>query len=283
LNRDAIHGCIEAASGFYVDTNYGHGVVLACVNGGRTYENVKYFVAIKDEGPHNGHVLEMGRHDIRSCHGAQFIPVIEHIKEAAKFQLQVDNYKAAARAEKLEADPAQEEKTSVWHTWSDCLDILWDSFLQAVDEDSDFDKGVNEFMSDIILFLDRLGKENNESESIEKEASIGVDIKETTNQNDVEEPGLWVMDDLLGGIFTTQQSEGNNNGNPVDSNTLRLDGDEKYATGRFEAKHYNRAYAVLRVLMKTVTNARAASVKHPVSANPPCFPFSLESETKLTP
>ena len=290
LNRNAIRGEIEAAVGFDVQTRFGWGVVLSCINDSLFtpsdndddddddgYLFVRYFVAIKEEGRNKGHVLELERRDILSCHGAQFIPIIEHIREAATFQIQVDNYVAALREQALDEKPAvSKEESMFWKASSECCGILWTSFLRAVDEDKEFESGVNEFMAEIIAFLERLDKPAEDAQDAELEnqqqrqnvewVSSEVEIgSDAVNQ----EPGLWIIDELFGGVFRVDDVETEQNSTATDDSAIasrsHASDDASSTRERLRSQYYERAFGVLRVLMKTVSIARAAGVAYPVS------------------
>ena len=271
LNRKAIHSTIEAAVGFRVQTMFGWGVVIACTNGGSTFEASRFFVLIKEEGRHSGRVLELHRKEILSCHVAQFMPIIEHIREAAHYQIQLNNYNAALREERLLEDSTTTTiEQELLHSWSACAGILWDSFLKAVEEDKDFDDGVNDFMKSIIGFLDRLDQDGSvvRDEGVDQKGTAQKEAKPrvpfcTVDDNEIEvqlaesmkdddknqEPGFWIMNDLFGGVFQSETSS-------------RQSGDEN-AVESIQPSYYERAFALLRTLMKTVSIARAASVDHP--------------------
>jgi hypothetical protein len=275
LNRDAIHSTVEAAVGFRVQTKFGWGHVLAYVDGGRTFESGRFFVAIKEEGRFNGNVIELNRKDVLSCHGAQFIPVIEHVREAANYQIQVDNYDAALREHHLSTQESDKDE-KFWDAWSVCLEITWTSFLKAVDEDKDFDDGVNEFMTSIIAFLDRLDSPSAGDD--ESDAGQGMLHRCVSNEFEVEciadkeaiaaaqsgddgqEPGFWFMNDILGGLFKSR--EGNEKTSHEDKSVASRERKESSGADHHPS-FYEKTFATLRTLMKTVSIARASSVEYP--------------------
>lgn len=274
MNRNAIHGTIEAAVGFEVGTANGDGIVIACVQGGRTFESPRFMVALSEEGRHKGQVVEVNRKDIMHCHGAQFIPVIEHIREAALFQLQVDIYRAALREQRLDGSSLvykdEDEEDPVWDSWHGCLDTLWKSFLRAVDENKEFDEGLNEFVSEIIDFLEGLegkegGKENENVDVVQKNDVSSKDSDESTVErpSDRQDSGFWFINEVLGGVFQQQEEQ---EIELVYSNR-KVDGDLDKDTvpDDIRKRYYDRAFVILKVLMKTVSIARAESVEFPVS------------------
>lgn len=275
MNRQAIHSTTAAAVGFRVQTLFGWGIVLACVNGGRTFDSCRFFVEIREDCQHKGDVLELDKKEILSCHGAQFMPVIEHVREAALYQIQLDNYNAALREQILQEDtPTMEQE--LLRSWSACADILWNSFLKAVEEDKAFDDGVNDFMTSIITFLDRLDENDGIEDDLNKnlhdvkkseqrrvpvESSEEIEVQltptegdESTDGDDTQEPGFWIMNHLFGGLFKTNDDQGDRLGDA--SPIVKTEAQRK-------PSYYDRAFAVLRTLMKTVSLARAASVEHP--------------------
>ena len=261
LQASALHSTVEAAIGFDVHTKYGKGTTLAYVNGGKTFESGRFFVAIKEEGRYHGHVLELLRKDLYSCLGAQFIPVIEHIREAAHYKIQLDNYEAALREQNYE-DSQETDDERLWKDWSACLDILWNSFLKAVDEDSAFDEGVNVFMTSIIEFLERLDETEVDNESIHELAASDFEVEcymagvdPSTAPKEKEAPGLWVINDILGGVFRPHQQD--------HEEDIEASGDIADSQRDSRSKYYNRVFAVLRTIMKTVSLAKAESVDHP--------------------
>lgn len=269
LNRDAIHSTSAAALGFRVQTMFGWGVVLACVNGGMTFENCRFFVEIREDGRHKGNVLELEQKEILSCHGAQFLPVTEHIRAAAQYQIEVDNYVAAWREQLLnEGAPTVEQE--FLYTWSSWADILWQGFLKAIEEDKDFDDGMNAFITSIINFLDRLDRiddENNPEDvaavrNVSMECADGIEVQletdPTLNCDKNQEPGFWIMNDLFGGVFKANDEMREHHG--VESSKSI---EETHMISEENKSYFDRAFAVLRILMKTVSIARASSVKHP--------------------
>lgn len=295
LNRNAIHVVMEAAVGFPVNTKYGFGEVLAYVHGGRRFDKGRFFVTIQQEGRHMGHVMDLHRSDILSCHAAQFIPVIEHIREAAHFQIQVDNYETALRERNLslidnnnsgspngengeEDDRLAKDNHLLWQTWSAWAEIVWSSFLKAVDEDEGFDNGLNEFLQSIIAFLERLdhadgnrassstGKEEKKEESfmdasrsvlLEPSGKFGeIELVDSQDEETEAEPGLWIMNDIFGGVFKKKKVSSSKHKTDVEPAPIL----------QMKAKrdlYYDRMCSVVKTLMRTTSIARSASVDHP--------------------
>jgi hypothetical protein len=90
LNRSALHEPMEAAVGFNVDTSFGDGKVIGYINGGKNFVDGKYVVLVKkSEGRVNRNEMTLNRTDIKGCLSSKFIPVVEQIKEAGRFTIDV--------------------------------------------------------------------------------------------------------------------------------------------------------------------------------------------------
>lgn len=279
LHKDAIYSTIEAATGFHVKTkDHGWGIIQACSSTEQQYTRCRFHVMITDVGEYMGKTIEIPREDIVSCPGAQFMPVIEHVRAAALYQIQVDQYNAVVRGRKSKGDQTSEEEQML-HTGSVCAEIIWNSFLKAVGEDEEFDNGVNAFFTSLREFLHRLDKKNSEEEveGQEEESSDAEELSciertktfESGTENEVEvqltqegnshdsPDGFWIMNDLFGGFFQ---------GTPNESSPSKVLSDSQHSSSssqRPRVSGYDRAFAVLKTIMKTVSIARAASVEHP--------------------
>jgi uncharacterized protein YihD (DUF1040 family) len=163
LNRLAILRTIEAATGFSVETTYGYGDVLGCVVVGSAFRNCRFCVAMKEYGRCKDNILWLNCEDIVSCHGAQFVPVTEHLRGAANYQIQIDQYYAMLRDHRLnDGDPPVEHEFQIkWAVWAD---ILWSSFLKAVAKDTEFDSSLNELINSVVDFLEKLDKPADEDD-----------------------------------------------------------------------------------------------------------------------
>jgi hypothetical protein len=266
LNRSAIHGEVEAAVGFSVETRFGAGQVLAYVDGGPRFDQGRFFVTMPQSATVVGRVLELGRPDIYSCHGAQFIPVIEHIREAAHFQAQLDQYQ-----ESLQLATEKDEPTFTTETLEALCEILWASFLKAVDEDKEFDDGVNEFMTSVIDFLERLDGDK-EPEDVRDDATSVVssmlnDFEVECVAYDavppqappVQEPGFWFTNDIFGGVFGAQSPDSK----PSAGTSPAIVESPTQLDSQARDVYFKRVFAVMRTLMKTVSYARVACVDKP--------------------
>ena len=265
LRRDSIHATVEAAVGFEVGTPLGYGKVVSYVDGGRDYRSGRYFVKIQDEGRHKDKIKEFNRSDITSCYSARFIPVVELIREAAQYRLQVDTYEAALQ--ERGGTPKEEKPIAAWRSISKYSDIVWKSFLRAIEEDSDFDEGMNHFMTSIINFLERLDKTEDLNDSIDAdEQSIVITTSESTSSKVSEEKqdtGFWLMNDILGGIFSPK-SKVDNDDDVEDHKIENIEVEMQTSTGvQPGPTNIDRAFSVIRTLMRTVSIARAASADEP--------------------
>ena len=282
LRRDSIHCTMEAAVGFEVETTLGRGKVVAYTDGGKDFRSGRYFVSIKEEGRHQGHVLELNRTDMLSCLSAQFIPVIEHIREAAQYQLQVDNYKAALQETNHNAsEEPLDGKSKTWRYLSKYSDILWKSFLRAIEEDDEFDEGMNEFITSMINFLDRLDSPAGMLDSTGNEDThiiiTATDSTHSRKQYGKPESGLnRFMNDVFGIFGGHGKSEAD--GTEIESIEVECTPDRNIENNSFQ-KSYDRAFAVIRTLMRTVSIARAACVDEPNLVLSVCYELLLFVKT----
>eukprot|EP00546_Thalassionema_frauenfeldii_P003631 CAMPEP_0178935276 /NCGR_PEP_ID=MMETSP0786-20121207/24431_1 /TAXON_ID=186022 /ORGANISM="Thalassionema frauenfeldii, Strain CCMP 1798" /LENGTH=1600 /DNA_ID=CAMNT_0020613357 /DNA_START=111 /DNA_END=4914 /DNA_ORIENTATION=+ len=255
LNRNAIHGQLEAAVGFQVETTIGKGVVVSYLNAGRNFVNGRYFVLMKEVGRHKDHVLEFNRGDILSCSGPEFVPVIELIREAAQYRIQVDNYKMALKRQ-LYGDIGVHEKK--WHSFSTAFQTIWKAFLKAVEEDKGFDDGVKNFFSGIINFLERL-EATSEPEIINGQPMISTSLSEISEATfksigsdtirDKPNPFAWFVEDIFGDVFRNKE--------PTQEDIAAATRKEKVK------RQYDKTYDIIRALMKTVAIARADCSNQP--------------------
>jgi hypothetical protein len=186
----------------------------------------------------------------------QFLPIIEHVREAANYQIQVDNYEAALRRQRFDDSGLSPEQEWL-QRWSSWLDILWKSFLKAVEEDKDFDDEVNNFMSSIIDFLDRLDQTKCDSDEYCEVIPDEIEVQLAPQKgNGTDEPSFLILNDLFGGVFGADDT---GNEALVKRSPIRVKG----GGDREKPSNYDRAFGVLRTLMKTVSIARVASVDHP--------------------
>lgn len=141
--------------------------------------------------------------------------------------------------------------------------------LRAIDEDREIDEGLNDFMSEIIVFLDCLDESSSSITMEENEdfhTAVYLDIKVGESGSDRQCPGFWIMNDLFGGINRKPDQDKQE----MSVSTVTLS--EKAIITRnccahkqsFNTKYYDRAFGVLRVLMKTVSIARTTCVEYSV-------------------
>lgn len=248
LNRDSIHATAEASVGLDVKTAHGHGKVVAYKNGGRDFRSGYYFVAYSDENSrYNGQTIELDRSEIMSCPSAQFIPVLEHIREAAKYRLQLYDYN-----ESLEDSDTEINKS--WENLARWSDMLWTSFLKVVEEDDDFDEGVDEIITSAVKFLDKLDSTNDEDNDI-----VPIITRSSTFASDVDDSdeANWLVYDVFG-LFGEEATEIVSTS--AESIEIELVPDSEGAGIR---KTYARAFAVIQTLMKTVKVTQATCANEP--------------------
>ena len=274
LRRDSIHSTMEAAVGFDVNTAIGRGTVVAYVNGGQDFRCGRYFVSISEEGRHHRQVLQLNRSDILSCESAKYVPIVEHIREAAQYQLQLDFYEELLMEnENGEEDDFDENK--MLGEFSKNFNILWKSFLRAIDEDEGFDEGMNAFIQSCINFLNQLDSPEGIVKAKSSDVSANVVITATESSSHASrsvssiitskapekaDAGFWVMDNIFG-IFGSEKETGGKAQKDPESECIEIE----CAPRRLQTfdKTYQRAFAVLRTLMRTVKIAQAAAVDEP--------------------
>jgi hypothetical protein len=125
LRRECLYSIVEAAVGFDVETRLGSGMVEGYVRGGKDHTDGKYFVHLKSKGRYQDRVVEFKRNQIISCRGAKFIPVTEHIRAAALYQLESLHYKARIREHMLN-DPSatKARQKGTWRKFSEYVDLF---------------------------------------------------------------------------------------------------------------------------------------------------------------
>jgi hypothetical protein len=304
LNRIAIHGVMEAAVGFKVDCTVGSGKVIAYINGGNNFLNGSYLVKVKKNGRNDNKLTSMDRSDVLHCSAgkyatmvpffslinidmaltcmnviAKFIPVIEQLKEAAKYRMQVDNYEAERFQMML-----QDETLLIDHTWkvfSEGFELFLSSFVKAAEEDENFDSEINNFLSQTIAFLEdfelggtkrrlqqsflhntktaNIGSLTDHCSSVVEESSKDLDDSMTSDvkSNVSRSSGSWFVREVFGGTIKTHnqidEQEGRKKCIPVTTQTI---------TG-FGKESYNKVYAFLRTLMRTISIAKTGCTSKP--------------------
>ena len=301
LNRNSLHCVLEASIGFKVETNHGPGKVVGYVNVGKGFCDGEFLVQVKKEGRNDNRQIFVKRSDILSCTSgktvqhyffdlfhkcylifsvflpANFIPVVEQLKEAAKYQMQVDNYET----EKLQL-LLQEDRTLITKSWlefSQSFELFLSSFIKAAEEDENFDSEINNYLSQIISFLEdfELGgtkkRQQPPTEDADPDKSSGQitlsnldalgtkpeyeakHVDKSTMQTEVTDvPGMWFFRDLFG----------NTNKNDVsDTDDREISQKENHTTRPFGEESYKKVYAVFTILMRTVSIAQAGCTDKP--------------------
>ena len=319
LRRDSIQTTVEAAVGFDVlAATVGRGTIVAYTgSGGSDFRSGRYLVSVAPEDEQTEtpsrqshsylrrrlrrHIVEANRCDILSCNSARYVPIIEHIRSAAMYQLQIDRYTELSGKERDTSNEA-------WGTFSRHFTILWKSFLRAIEEDDEFDDGMNEFIQSCVNFLNQLdvpsGKEvgntaaspaddtNNpnkhglnldaagsfvihDTDSIKSQSrsqhsnklsSTGTTfITEQSFDKAPADSGFGIMDSMFDIFYKCENNNGSTGG--VSSEYVpQLEGIEIQFTPRRRRridKNYARAFAILRTLTRTVAIAQAASADEP--------------------
>jgi hypothetical protein len=288
LNRDAINSTVKAAVGLKVRTSIGKGTVLAIYFSSSDVKeaNQRYLVHVTDSAsPSFGQAVKLESSQIVSCPSAQFIPVIEHIREAAKYRLQLLDYK-----ESIEASPVTLEDTEVWRNVSKWSDMLWKSFLLAIEEDEEFDEGMNEFLMSMVKLLDKL--EGGGKTSVMTDDSYTVEsnndkvVITTTNTGsssgapaatDTIDGSNWFMYNAFGMFSAAETFEADNYNQENKEEEIGIYDQfsrtnesieiellpEQIYQHNSRRKSYNRIYGVFRTMMRTTSLARAACVDDP--------------------
>jgi len=264
LRRDSVHSVVEAAVGFDVQTTYGAGKVVAYTRGGKANTSGKY--SVRMVGRHRGPTIEFNRCQILSCQGATFVPVTEHIRAAALYQLEVLHYKAKLREQMLNAPSKGIRDKGMWRNFSEYVDLFANSFSKAIAEDPDFDDEVDKFVSHIINLLDGKKDSDMNQNPIDPETvnqTIGICPPSPTRDNDTNNPIEaaatvgWNMNmninDMFGCFFVDPCLD---NKNSHESQDVLLQAQA------FEEAH-DSAEILIRVLMRTITVARASVPDRP--------------------
>lgn len=256
LRRDSIHGVVEAAVGFDVQTTYGAGRVLAYTRGGYNNLNGKYFVQLK--GRLNNQVMEFHRCQILSCQGAIFVPVTEHIRAAALYRLEILQYKAKLRENMLDCSSNVVRNKGMWRNFSEYVDLFATSFGKAIAEDPDFDAEFDKFFSHIINLLDgEKGEDDFQSVSSQNRINntgflvSSPEAESNTKETDAKES--WNINDMLACLF----------GDPKKDDTQSsVNNDTDLHAQAFDEAHES-AMIFIRVLTRTVTVAQASVPDRP--------------------
>ncbi|KAL3796710.1 hypothetical protein HJC23_010010 [Cyclotella cryptica] len=257
LRRECLHSVVEAAVGFDVETKLGSGRVAAYIRGGPTNTDGKYFVHLKSRGRYQDRVVEFKRNQIISCRVAKFIPVTEHIRAAALYQLETLHYKAKVREHMLNEPSSQVRQKGTWRKFSEYVDLFAASLSKAIAEDPDFDREVDKFMTHIINVLD----DNKDAEEISLTSESVSDGGNSSIQSDQlrviaahEQSQHWNMQDTFASFFAVNPKK------PV-----KTEPDNELVQSqvqKFQEAHHSLS-VILRVLLRTVAVAKASVPNRP--------------------
>lgn len=292
LRRDSIHSTVEAAVGFDVGTAVGQGKVLAYVHGGKDFRCGRFFVKVLEEGRHHSQTLELNRADVLSCPSARFIPIVEHIREAAQYRLQIDVYEEILKEQENELATGSED-SKLWGEFSKYFSILWKSFLRAIESDDEFDEGMNAFIQQCVNFLERLDATDgstSDPKGPDIEATFVITTSESSSSSKKSAPnaatssekvdsGFWLTNNIFDIFRGQDKATYDENGLPDECIEIEC-ASPKQTT--FDTT-YERAFAVLRTLMRTITIAQAASADEPdfKMALSVCYEFLLFVKTVI--
>jgi hypothetical protein len=260
LRRDCIHSVVKAAVGFDVETTYGPGKVVAHVRGGKQNITGKYLIRMDHDTRFKGRMLtrnrvvEFSRFQILSCRGAIFVPVTEHIRAAALYQLELLHYKARLREQTLNVGGAREKGT--WRNFSEYVDLFAVSFSKAITEEPEFDREYNKFISHIISILEGgEGSADSNSSSTQDKNKEQIDLSVTSDPDPVvpEDPVTWSLQDIFKCIWTE------------DNKNVEIFAEEKEVLAQSQAfeEAHDSAMILISILMRTTAVARASVSSRP--------------------
>jgi hypothetical protein len=156
------------------------------------------------------------------------------------------------------------------------FNILWKSFLRAIDEDDGFDEGMNAFIQSCINFLNQLDSPDGivKTKGSDDAAHVLITTTEssshasrsassiiTNKAPEKADSGFWLMDNIFGIFGGEKETGGKAQNDDPNPECIEIE----CAPRRLQTfdKTYQRAFAVLRTLMRTVTIAQAAAVDEP--------------------
>ena len=262
LNRNSLHGILEAAIGFKVNTSFGPGKIVAYVNAGNKFLDGQFVVKLKHDDVLkrvDQELKYMQRNEINDCTSAKFIPVLEQLKEAAKYKMQVDTYETAKFQMMLEDKNLLLDKT--WRMFSEGFELFLTSFIKAAEENEDFDVEINNFLSEIINFLEDFeldGAKHRLKQTLmtppkfqTKTQNNELDIN--MKEDDDDAPGLWFIHELFNENRSKEELQESNN------KRQRIDTTKSLDSG-WSGDSYKKVYAVLKMLMRTISIAKAGCI-----------------------
>lgn len=253
---------MEASVGFKVVTSGGSGKVVGYINGGRHFSEGKYLVQVRKHGRTDKELTEMNRSEIIQCKATKFIPILEQLREAAKYQMQIDNYEAERLQRMLEEQTLLIDNNT-WRVFSEGFELFLSSFIKAAQEDENFDSEISGLLGMIISFLEdfELGnttmhRKPSISETRPQSSTVNA---ETPKIEEVQDSGMWVTK-LFGDVMKTPQFETKIHQRETASPLLPS---KTVSTKPFGEKSYKKVYAILRTLTRTIAIAKAGCTKNP--------------------
>jgi len=269
LNRSFLHGVLEASVGFKIETTLGSGKVIAYVDVGKKFLDGKFLVQMKRHGRKQSELDIIKGDDILQCPSAKFIPVVEQLKEAAKYQMQVDNYEAERLQVMLQEESLIVDKT--WRVFSEGFELFLTSFITAAEEADDFDSEINKFLSNVIEFLEDFeldgGKKRfsnsftSNLESPEPPLQQALQLKNQVDENDAsvasdssENSNFWFIKDLFDNII---------NKRVPDENSEKIVQESFENFNEIGKDSYKKVYDVLTIFMRTISIAKAGCTNKP--------------------
>lgn len=265
LNRNSLHGIVEAAVGFKVNTSFGLGKIVAYVNAGNKFLDGQYVVKLKNDDVFHKVDQEfkyMQRNEINDCTSAKFIPVLEQLKEAAKYKMQVDTYETAKFQMMLEDKNLLLDKT--WRMFSEGFELFLTSFIKAAEENEDFDVEINNFLSKIINFLEDFeldGAKHRLKQTLMTPPQFQTNTQNNAFDIDTKDdvigaPALWFIHELFDENKNKEELHGCHN------KLQRIDTVKSLDSG-WSGDSYKKIYAVLKMLMRTISIAKAGCINRP--------------------
>jgi len=229
---------VEAAVGFSVETSRGNGRVLGYIQGGSEFRNGKFLVQIKASGRYSTVVSMVNRGDIFSCKGAKFLPVVEQIRESANYLIQLDNYESSRVLISLENDHAFVDKTL--RIFSEGFELLLTSVIKAIEEDELMRKNFANILASLISFL----------ENFDLDVSTLLDHRQlmTIEGNLHSNASIDQESSLLQRLF---------------GDVSRESDESKLLNGDVSNEPRHDVFVVLKLIMRTVTIARASCSDRP--------------------
>jgi hypothetical protein len=145
FNRDALIRVVAAGIGFKVETTLGSGKVMGFINGS------EYVVQVKRNGTNTSELKTMDPSDILNCASCKFIPIVEQIREAARYRIQLEIYQEEKLNSMLEDEMMVMDKT--WRVFSEGFEMFLSSFIAAAEEDSNIDGEISNFLFHFLKIL----------------------------------------------------------------------------------------------------------------------------------